>query len=409
MQNNTETRSKQIYFGSKDELDSSKLKPTIKFSEIATGFDYGVSAEAKEFDGENQYIRITDITDNGNFDKSKLSSPSKGLEDKFLVQTNDILFARTGASVGKSYLYNPADGALYFAGFLIRMNVSNLNSYYVKSYLQTNQYWKQVKLMSARSGQPGINSMEYKNFTLPNVTIEKSEKIGELLSSIDNLIYNFDNILSTLKNAKAAFIKNNIIHMGLGNSDDPTWKKYRLSDILTERNEQCIKGVYEHVSLTKNGVVPKSDRYDRDALVNDDTKKRYKVTKVGDLVYNPANLKFGVIAVNKYKDSIFSPIYVTYEVSPNTNILFLEALISSFDFINYIRKYEEGTVYERMAVKSLDFQLGIIKLPEIKTQLKIANTLSQMDNLTNKSLYKVKILFSFKKIQFHLLYLHIIC
>lgn len=188
-----------------------KLQPKLKFKDIAEGFDYGVSAEAVPFDGINQYIRITDITESGKFDKSKLSSPSKGLEHKFKVNENDILLARTGASVGKSYLYDKCDGDMYFAGFLIRMHITKLDSYYVKSYLQTDNYWNQVKLMSARSGQPGINSNEYRNFQLPSINKDNSTTIGQFLSQIDNLITKQENKITSIKKYQS-FILNIIFN-----------------------------------------------------------------------------------------------------------------------------------------------------------------------------------------------------
>ena len=95
----------------------------------------------------------------------------------------------------------------------------------------------------------------------------------------------------------------------------PAWQEYALKELLVERKEKALKdGTYEHVSLTKEGVVPKSERYERDFLVKSDD-KAYKITKLNDICYNPANLKFGVICRNKYKEGIFSPIYITFETT----------------------------------------------------------------------------------------------
>ena len=107
---------------------------------------------------------------------------------------------------------------------------------------------------------------------------------------------------------------------------------------------------------------------------------------MNDICYNPANLKFGVICINKCEfDSIFSPIYVTYEVSPEYNTDFIGAVLCSNDFIRYIRKYEEGTVYERQAVKSEDFVRGVIWVPDTKDeQDQIANIISKVNNQIQK-------------------------
>ena len=164
------------------------------------------------------------------------------------------------------------------------------------------------------------------------------------------------------------------------------WHQVKLSDVLRERNEFATKDDgYPHASLTKLGVSLKTDRYNRDFLVKSDDKK-YKITHMNDICYNPANLKFGVICINKCEfDAIFSPIYVTYEVSPEYNTDFIGAVLCSNNFIRYIRKFEEGTVYERQAVKSEDFVRGVIWVPDTKDeQDQIANIISKVNNLIQK-------------------------
>ena len=102
------------------------------FGEIATGFDYGMNAAAKPYDGENKYIRITDIDEaSSTYNVKDVVSPDSILSDYYLVKDRDILLARTGASTGKSYLYRKSDGKLYYAGFLIRANVTIHNPYFV--------------------------------------------------------------------------------------------------------------------------------------------------------------------------------------------------------------------------------------------------------------------------------------
>ena len=77
-----------------------------KFGDIATGFDYGMNAAAKNYDGVNKYIRITDIDEaSSTYTDKDIVSPDGVLTDNYLVNNRDILLARTGASTGKSYLY----------------------------------------------------------------------------------------------------------------------------------------------------------------------------------------------------------------------------------------------------------------------------------------------------------------
>ena len=176
-----------------------------KFGDIATGFDYGMNAAAKNYDGVNKYIRITDIDEaSSTYTDKDIVSPDGILTDNYLVNNRDILLARTGASTGKSYLYKQSDGKLYYAGFLIRANVTTHDPYFVFSQLHTHRYWRWVSIMSARSGQPGINSQEYSSFPIYTTSIEEESKIAKLLSLLEERIATQNKIIEDLKKLKSA-------------------------------------------------------------------------------------------------------------------------------------------------------------------------------------------------------------
>ena len=193
-----------------------------KFGDIATGFDYGMNAAAKNYDGVNKYIRITDIDEASSTYKDKdIVSPDGVLADNYLVNNRDILLARTGASTGKSYLYKKSDGKLYYAGFLIRANVTTHDPYFVFSQLHTHRYWRWVSIMSARSGQPGINSQEYSSFPIYTTSIEEESKIAKLLSLLDERIATqnkiIDKLQSLIKGLRVSLMQienGNIVHLG---------------------------------------------------------------------------------------------------------------------------------------------------------------------------------------------------
>ena len=132
--------------------------------------EYGVNAAAVPFSEDlPTYIRITDIDEEGQFTQNnRVSVDIEATEENYLVE-GDIVLARTGASVGKSYRYRQKDGRLVFAGFLIRVrpNTKKLVPDFLFNYLTTWQYWDWVRLTSARSGQPGINGTEYASMPLP--------------------------------------------------------------------------------------------------------------------------------------------------------------------------------------------------------------------------------------------------
>ena len=159
-----------------------------------------MNAAAKPYDGQNKYIRITDIDEaSSTYNNEDVVSPDGTLSENYVVNERDILLARTGASTGKSYLYRKSDGKLYFAGFLIRANVAEHNPYFVFSQLHTHRYWRWVSIMSARSGQPGINSQEYASFPIYTTTLIEENKISTLLSLIDERISTQNKIIEKLE------------------------------------------------------------------------------------------------------------------------------------------------------------------------------------------------------------------
>ena len=166
--------------------------------------------------------------------------------------------ARTGASTGKSYLYKKSDGKLYYAGFLIRANVTTHDPYFVFSQLHTHRYWRWVSIMSARSGQPGINSQEYSSFPIYTTSIEEESKIAKLLSLLDERIATQNKIIEDLKKLKSAIIDYVI------NSIDADFIKFSsLYEIAGEGGTPTTS----NASFYDNGKIP--------FIKIDDLKKKY--------------------------------------------------------------------------------------------------------------------------------------
>jgi len=170
--------------------------------------DYGMNTAAITYDGENKYIRITDIDEQSSqYISDSPVSPAGQLLDKYIVEENDILFARTGASTGKTYLYKKKDGKLYFAGFLIRAKIkTECNSTFIFAQTKTVRYYKWVGFMSIRSGQPGINSQEYASYRFLIPQKEEQDKIAKFLSLLDSRIEAQNKIIEDLKKLKSAVI-----------------------------------------------------------------------------------------------------------------------------------------------------------------------------------------------------------
>ena len=183
-----------------------------KLGEIAFSFEYGLNAAAKEYDGENKYIRITDIDNNTHeFLTYNLTSPDIDLTDaeNYKLAEGDILLARTGASVGKSYIYRDSDGLVYYAGFLIRARIrEEYDAEFVFQSTLTDKYNKYIAVTSQRSGQPGMNAQEYSEFEIRVPEKEEQTKIGTYFRILDHLITLHQHKCEQLQSMKKFMLQN---------------------------------------------------------------------------------------------------------------------------------------------------------------------------------------------------------
>ena len=187
----------------------------VKLKDVTESIEYGLNASAKEFDGENKYIRITDIDDvSRKFKEDSITSPDINVSecDNYLLCEKDILFARTGASVGKTYLYDIKDGKVYFAGFLIRARIKEkFDSKFIFQNTLTDRFTQYVKVTSQRSGQPGVNGKEYGEYELYIPKCEEQQAIGSYFANLDNLITSYQEKISQLETLKTKLLQDMFI------------------------------------------------------------------------------------------------------------------------------------------------------------------------------------------------------
>ena len=250
------------------------------------------------------------------------------------------------------------------------------------NYLLNSERY-QVAIHALGSGtsnsMKNISKDDFLNLSIVLPALVEQQKIAAILTTQDKVIELKEKRLAEKLRQKKYLMQQLLTGRKRLTGFNLAWKKTKLKNILHERKTYSPKGLeYPHVTLSTEGIFPKSNRYDRDHLVRNEYKE-YKITHKGDICYNPANLKFGVICENTFGDAIFSPIYVTFEVNQNVCKEYLANYLMRWDFINAVRKYEEGTVYERMAVKPEDFLKFEILLPQIDEQYAIAQVLSTAD------------------------------
>lgn len=242
--------------------------------EICCDTKYGVAAEAIPFDGINKYIRITDIDDeDGHFVQGNLTSPSFFMPIHILGE-NDLLIARTGASVGKSYLYNKQDGKLIFAGFLMKFNINKANPKLVFYKTMTSDYHDYIESESMRSGQPGVNIQQIKDYTvsLPKA-IKEQQAIADALTKVDNLIMSLSKVIEKKKLIKKGTMQKLLSGEMRLDGFEGEWIKIKLGDISSiktgSRNveEHSANGKYPFFVRSKEVMKINTFSYDEEAIL----------------------------------------------------------------------------------------------------------------------------------------------
>ena len=147
---------------------------------------YGANEMAIDGDPQTEvrYIRITDIDNHGKLQNEDWKT-AKRVDQKYALDENDILFARSGATAGKTFIYKSEYGKAIFAGYMIRFRFdrTKVNPLFVFYYTLLSRYRRWVRIIQRPSGQPNINSREFKSFELPLAPLEIQNHIVEIMQS----------------------------------------------------------------------------------------------------------------------------------------------------------------------------------------------------------------------------------
>lgn len=162
------------------------LYPMEKLKKLLWGNpQYGANEVGviRENSMQPRYIRITDIDENGLISANELGVTVANAEKKYVLNENDILIARSGATVGKAYIHRKLPYTCLYAGYLIRfiVNQSKILPDYLFTYTQLNSYKEWVGAIQRPSAQPNINAEEYQSLEIPLPNLNKQREIVEYI------------------------------------------------------------------------------------------------------------------------------------------------------------------------------------------------------------------------------------
>ena len=169
------------------ELFIGKGYPTKTVDEVSLGKgEYGAQSASIEYDPTRpRYVRITDINDDGTLNDDVVASINPDDDEQYRLEYGDFMFARMGATVGKTYAF--ITGNQIFAGYLIRykLNQKLINPRYLFWYTKLDEYWNWVKLNQSGAAQPGINAKKYGSLRIPVPPIEQQEQFAAFVEQTD--------------------------------------------------------------------------------------------------------------------------------------------------------------------------------------------------------------------------------
>ena len=169
-----------------DPIDNPKGWEVKKLGEVATQkLSYGSGASAIQYNGKIRYVRITDIREDGDLN-SDIVSPDT-FDEKYLLNEGDILFARSGATVGKTFQYKSRFGKCIFAGYLIRMipNIEIVLPSFIFAYTKSSYYRSFVSKAQNAVAQPNINAKQYSDLLVPVPPLSLQQEFAEKVEAIE--------------------------------------------------------------------------------------------------------------------------------------------------------------------------------------------------------------------------------
>jgi len=165
----------------------------VRWGTLSTSIKYGYNTSAQK-DGKIKMVRISDIQNNQvNWDSVPFCNIPNEEITQYLLRKNDILFARTGGTVGKSYLVSEVPENVVYAGYLIRTRYSEkLSPQYLKYFMESYLYWSQLKKGTTITAQPNCNAKTLGKMVLPLPPLAEQQRIADKVSAFFAQLYAID-------------------------------------------------------------------------------------------------------------------------------------------------------------------------------------------------------------------------
>jgi type I restriction enzyme S subunit len=378
-----------------------------RLSDISLSVQYGYTESASKEAVGPKFLRITDIQNNlVNWEEVPYCKIDSNLIEKYLLKKGDLLFARTGATVGKSYLIKVIPYESIFASYLIRVRlISEINKNYVESFFLSPNYWSQITQGQVGIGQPNVNGTTLGKLKIPIPPLPEQEaivaKIEELFSELDKGKEQLEIALAQLKVYRQSLLQaafsGKLTDPDVKDGELPEgWKWVKLGDVCDisggVTKGKKYKNPSELISLPYLRVANVQDGYldlkiIKTINVTKPEKDKY-LLKLGDILFTEGGdkdkLGRGAIWKNEIRDCIHqNHIFKARRIKDDASSEFISYYSNSSQGKDYFFKKAKQTTNLATINKNILINLPI-PLPPIQEQEEIIQILESKLTLCDK-------------------------
>ncbi|MFG0324043.1 restriction endonuclease subunit S [Pseudomonas sp. zjy_15] len=384
---------------------------TARLGDLAEDISYGYTAPSTRERIGPHLLRITDIQDN---EVVWSSVPYCEIDSeqakKYLLKENDLVFARTGATVGKSFLITGEIPDAVFASYLIRVRcIRPEAACYLSLYFRSQDYWRQITGFSAGIGQPNVNGSKLKELVIPLPPLAEqtriAAKLDELLAQVDTLKARIDGIPALLNR-----FRQSVLTAAVSGQLTEEWRQHaenkstsstaQLGALITEmRNGMSAKPNEDgkglpilRISSVRAGSI---DQTEIRFLECDNNERERYTLKVGDLLFTRYNGSLelvgvcGLVRQLSHRALIYPDKLI--RVRCDTNLIlpeYLELFFSETSTRHRVMDLVKSTSGQK-GISGQDLKAMVVTYPSLLEQTEIASRVEQLFTIADQLEAKV--------------------
>ncbi|WCC46644.1 restriction endonuclease subunit S [Tenacibaculum finnmarkense] len=364
------------------QLDQTKIDSdfkNVRFSELGD-IKIGLTHKPDYIETGVPFLSSKNIS-NGyiDFDNIKYISKEKfeSMSDSTKPKVGDILFTRVGSNLGNPIIVEEEKefGIFVSLGFFrVKRNIDNR---YIKYWMESTHFWKQVEQKVAGGAKNNLNSNWLKEFKLSIPPLKEQQKIAKILSTWDEAIETTQSLIEKLQFRKKGLMQELLSGKKRLAGFSEQWEENNLGGYFTERKETGLEDL-ELLSVGKEGVYPQDNSNKKDT--SNSNKSKYKRICKGDIGYNTMRMWQGRSALSNL-EGIVSPAYTILNPKENCDSVFFSHLFKLDDMIHKFYRNSQGMVSDTWMCKFKDLKIIKFNAPSSLSEQKAISKIIDLSDI----------------------------